>query len=150
MNKRSNSRHPGAIVRADGAGGGFRIRKIPKDLTCQTNVFLAVMIRDAIRNFRENTRTVGSCVAGEQDGKTLPLCPDLQEDEEAAAELAPLWQAWREKLQKVSDEFDELAGAIDEATNGEILLRDAAAEKEKRLTKQAFRDLAEIFGDLWW
>ena len=149
MKKRSNSR-PGVAVRDDGAGGRFRIRKIPKELTCQTNVFLAVMIRDAIRHFRENTRTVGSCVAGEQDGKTLPLCPDLQEDKEVAAELAPLWRVWREKLQKVSDEFDELAGAIDKATNGEILLRDAAAEKEKRLTKQAFRDLAEVFGDLWW
>lgn len=118
----------------------FRIEKISWDVHWQTNLYLAVIIRDYLRVFNKNTLAIGNCVFEDPDVVTCGL------DDEQSAYYA---KKWEERVNMVADEFDKLIN---------MMLTDSPElddymefnKREKALEKKAFSDLAEIFDDLCW
>ena len=116
----------------------FQIEKISWEVSWQTGLYLAVIIRDYLRFFIKNTQVVGNCVV--EDYEVYRQCTDEDADKYA--------QKWEDRVNSVADEFDELIKMLisDE-------LREDVSEfnkKQKALEKKAFNDLSEIFDDLWW
>ncbi len=118
----------------------FCIEKISWDLHWQTNLYLAVIIRDYLRFFIKNTLTVGNCVIEDQNAVRYGM------DHEQSDYYS---KKWEERVNMVADEFDELI---------KLMLMDSHEiedciefdNKEKSLERKAFSDLAEIFDDLCW
>lgn len=120
--------------------GNFRIEKISWDVSWQTNLYLAVIIRDYLRFFIQNTMAIGNCVI---DDETF-LSGSTGEDK---SEL--YWQKWKELVNSVADEFDELIKMM-LTDSSEIEDYQVFNKEQKALEKKAFSELAEIFDDLEW
>ena len=120
----------------------FQIEKISWDVHWQTNLYLAVIIRDYLRFFIKNTPAIGNCVFED------PYAVRFGMDEEQTDYYA---KKWTDLVNSVADEFDELI-KIMIIDNREIkdLPEFNQYEKEKTLTRKAFSDLAEIFYELGW
>lgn len=120
----------------------FRIEKISWDVHWQTNLYLAVIIRDYLRFFIKNTPAIGNCVFED------PYAVRLGMDEEQNDHYS---KKWNDLVNSVANEFDELI-KIMIMDNREIQDHPEfnRYEKEKALTRKAFSDLAEIFYELGW
>ncbi len=118
----------------------FCIENISWDVHWQTNLYLAVIIRDYLRFFIKNTLAIGSCVIEDHNAVKYGL-----DDEQNAY----YWKKWEERVNMVADEFDELIKMMhmDVPETEDYLEFD---KKEKALEQKAFSDLAEIFDDLCW
>ena len=126
----------------------FRIEKISWDVHWQTNLYLAVIIRDYLRAFIKNTPAIGNCVI--DDPESFLNEPYYVGDDELNKEKNELYaKAWEERVNLIADEFDELI---------KMMLTDSSKiddymdfdKREKALEKKAFSDLADIFDDLCW
>ena len=106
------------------------MKNISWNVHWQTDRFLAIIIRDYLRFFTENTPAIGNCVIDETIEKGNE---DLY------------WLRWKDIVNRTADKFDELRKLIEKCPpSHEDLL------KKKKLTKEAFKDLAFIFEDLNW
>ena len=120
--------------------GSFRIEKISWDVHWQTNLYLAVIIRDYLRFFINNTLAIGNCVIEDNDAVKYRM------DEEKIEYYS---KKWSERVNMVADEFDELVKMIlmDDSDIGDFF---EFNKKMKALEQRAFSELAEIFDDLCW
>lgn len=125
--------------RKKGSYTDFEIVDISWDIHWMTNLYLAVIIRDYLRHFINNTRAIGNTVLVGDYYKMLSV-PD--EDTDLYA------KKWHDLVNGVADEFDELAKLMRE----DDPVEDVAAydKRVKELTKKAFADLAYIFDELCW
>ena len=112
----------------------FKIEKIDWDVHWMTNLYLAVIIRDYLRFFIENTPAIGNCVYDHY--------PSIEEDTLELHDKKS--EEWKALVNSVADEFDELAKNVCN------LDYDFDLSKHKEMTKKAFADLAFIFDDLEW
>ncbi len=132
----------------------FRIDNISWDVHWQTNLYLAVIIRDYLRFFIKNTLAIGNCVIDDPSFHTEPHYvgdDEYSKKKNAEYEKKSEYYAkkWEDMVNSVADEFDELV---------KMMLMDSQeiedylefSEKQKALAKKAFSDLAEIFDDLSW
>ncbi len=132
----------------------FRIEKISWDVHWQTNLYLAVIIRDYLRFFVKNTLAIGNCVIDDHGFLNEPYYvgdDELSKQKNAKQQEKEQFYAkkWEDLVNSVADEFDELVKMMlmDGPEIGDYQEFD---KKEKALEKKAFSDLAEIFHDLWW
>lgn len=119
----------------------FQVEKISWDLHWQTNLYLAVIIRDYLRFFIKNTLAIGNCVIDDEEFRK-----GYNHDEEKNEYYA---KKWKDLVNSVADEFDELVKLM---TMSRVEIKDDK-EWEKRLEtieKKAFSDLTFIFDDLMW
>ena len=112
----------------------FKIEKIDWDVHWMTNLYLAVIIRDYLRFFIENTPAIGNCV--------YDHFPSIEEDTSELCDKKS--EEWKTLVNSVADEFDALAKNVCN------LDYDFDLSKHKEMTKKAFADLAFIFDDLEW
>lgn len=133
----------------------FRIEKISWDVHWQTNLYLAVIIRDYLRFFIKNTLVIGNCVIDDPIGFLNEPC--YVGDDDLIKEKNAKWREkeefyakkWEDLVNSVADEFDELVKMMlmDGPEIGDYQEFD---KNQKELEKKAFSDLAEIFDDLSW
>ena len=132
----------------------FRIEKISWDVHWQTDLYLAVIIRDYLRFFIKNTMAIGNCVIDDPGFLTEPYYvgdDNLSKEKNAMQQEKADFYAkkWNELVNSVADEFDELVKMI--IMDGfEIEDYRKIEKKRKALEQKAFSDLAEIFDDLMW
>jgi hypothetical protein len=132
----------------------FRIEKISWDVHWQTDLYLAVIIRDYLRFFIKNTMAIGNCVIDDPSFLNEPNY--VGDDEYSKRKNAEneekseyYFQKWKDLVNSVADEFDELIKMM--LMDGpEIGDYQEFNKKQKALEKKAFSDLAEIFDDLRW
>ncbi len=118
----------------------FRIEKISWDVHWQTGLYLAVIIRDYLRFFIDNTPAIGNCVIEDLEAVRYGMADEQN---------AYYSRKWKNLVNSVADEFDELI---------KMMLTDTSEiddfmefnKREKALQKKAFSDLADIFDDLGW
>ena len=117
--------------------GEFEIVDIPWDLHWQTDTYLLVIIRDYLRNFINNTESLGTCVYSKEelDPKSKEFYKSLNNDR---------WEEWKNLVNKVADEFDDLY----KMQNHKFEPVDETEWQELKI--KAFKDLAFIFDDLSW
>ena len=132
----------------------FRIEKISWDVSWQTSLYLAVIIRDYLRFFIKNTMVIGNCVIDDPSFLNEPNY--VGDDEYSKRKNAEneekseyYFQKWKDLVNSVADEFDELIKMMlmDDPEIGDY---QEFNKKQKALEKKAFSDLAEIFDDLSW
>lgn len=125
----------------------FCIEKISWDVHWQTDLYLAVIIRDYLRFFIKNTRAIGNCVI---DDPSFLNEPNYVGDDDLSKEKEEFYaKKWEELVNSVADEFDELVKMI--IMDGfEIEDYREFEKKRKALEQKAFSDLTEIFDDLMW
>ena len=132
----------------------FRIEKISWDVHWQTDLYLAVIIRDYLRFFIKNTMAIGNCVIDDPSFLNEPNY--VGDDEYSKRKNAEheekseyYFQKWKDLVNSVADEFDELIKMMlmDDTEIGDY---QEFNKKQKALEKKAFSDLAEIFDDLSW
>ena len=132
----------------------FRIENISWDVHWQTDLYLAVIIRDYLRFFIKNTLAIGNCVIDDPGFLTEPYYvgdDNLSKEKNAKQQEKADFYAkrWNELVNSVADEFDELVKMM--LMDGpEIGDYQEFNKKQKALEKKAFSDLAEIFDDLSW
>ena len=117
----------------------FCIEKISWDVHWQTDLYLAVIIRDYLRFFIINSPAVGNCVYENR----IEDMYDLEKSDYYS-------KKWKKMVNNVADEFDELVKLMNRSNSGEIKDYLKFENKMKNLEKRAFADLADIFGDLNW
>jgi len=134
--------------------GVFRIEKISWDVSWQTALYLAVIIRDYLRFFIKNTKVIGDCAIHDPSFHNEPHYvgdDEYSKKKNAEHEKKSEYYArkWEAMVNSVADEFDELVKMMlmDGPEIGDYKEFD---KKEKAMEKKAFSDLAEIFHDLWW
>lgn len=120
----------------------FRIDKISWDVSWQTSLYLAVIIRDYLRFFNKHTLAIGNCVVEDMQAFMYGT------EEEQNRLNDEYSEKWHDLLESVADEFDELAEYYKD--DNEDLDWKVREEKRSALTKKAFADLAFIFDDLTW
>lgn len=109
----------------------FCIEKISWDVHWQTNLFLAVIIRDYLRFFTRNTLAIGNCVF-ESDESFLYGLDEVQ--------CSYYMKKWETRVNMVTDEFDELIHImLTDSTDTEDYL--ALNNMMKKLEHKAFDDL---------
>ena len=118
----------------------FEIEKIDWNVHWQTKLYLAVIIRDYLRFFINNTMVVGNCVIDKNKRSGYERNDDDCNDDD--------WNEWRDLVNTVADEFDEWLKLYTEIETGEDF--DGILLKRKQLLQKAFSDLAYIYEDLWW
>lgn len=117
--------------------GEFEIVDIPYNLHWQTDTYLLVIIRDYLRNFINNTKAIGNCVYTKEE-------LDLKCKEYHKAQNDDKWEEWKNLVNKVADEFDELYKM-------QVKRYDAWDQRAwDKLKTKAFKDLMFIFDDLSW
>ena len=119
----------------------FCIEKISWDVHWQTNLYLAVIIRDYLRFFIKNTLAIGNCVI---DDKAFFYKPDSD-----GAKTDYYAKKWEELVNSVADEFDDwikMYNYIDSYEGDDL----SYMEELKDLQRKAFGDLAEIYDELFW
>ena len=115
----------------------YCIINIPRNVTWKTDIFLLIIIRDYLRNFINNSPAIGNCVFSKEQ-----LDPKRKEYYEINTEYYA--GKWKELVNKVADEFDELYKM-------QIKRYDSWEEsKWQYLKNKAFKDLAFIYDDLNW
>ena len=120
----------------------FKIEGISWDVHWQTDLYLAVIIRDYLRFFIKNTPAIGNCVIDDHDTLTYGTEEERHRLDEKYS------KQWEELVNSVADEFDELVKFCRE-DYGDMDYKECE-NKRKALTKKAFADLAFIFDDLSW
>lgn len=132
----------------------FRIEKISWDVHWQTNLYLAVIIRDYLRFFIKNTLAIGNCVIDDHGFLNEPYYvgdDELSKQKNAKQQEKEQFYAkkWDDLVNSVADEFDELVKMMlmDDPEIGDY---QEFNKKQKALEKKAFSDLADIFDDLSW
>ena len=113
----------------------FGIVGISWNVHWMTDLYLAVIIRDYLRFFIKNTPAIGNTVIDDPEFFTRPYS---EEDQKKSDEY---WRRWKDMVNNVADEFDELVKMIRE---------DEQIDDQRKLQKKAFADLAEIFDELNW
>lgn len=127
------------LGRAKRKNGKLRIEKIPWDIHWQTNRYIALIVRDYLRFFAENTPAIGN----------VPEVEGL--DGDAA------YKVWIDKILSVAQEFDNLLSLIEKLDlyddSDERLdswqIEDLFKQKQET-TNRAFDCLREIFSELSW
>ena len=110
-----------------------------RDLHWQTDLLLAVMIRDYIRDFSQKTPVIGNCVLMDNP-EGIPYEEFLLNRYKGGIDFFARWQ---ELLAQTADEFDVLVQVL----QGRLTL---AAEERQAKIEKAFSDLAYIYADLCW
>ena len=116
----------------------FKIEGISWDVNWQTNLYLAVIIRDYLRFFIKNTPAIGNCVIEDREDQMFMT---EKERERLNKEES---KKWHELVNSVADEFDVLV----KICNGDY--DEIEYPEYKEIMKKAFSDLAFIFDDLTW
>ena len=131
------------IITGKGANEKAEIRNISEPISWRSDLWLAIMIRDHLRHFINNTACVGGCIF-EEAGESLFIYADERENDSDM-------QKWRTLVNSVADEFDALIPLILESHSTPIGGKKVKLmEKKKEMQKKAFADLEFIFNDLWW
>lgn len=130
-------------IRQDSKQGfcDFHVEKISWDVHWQTDLYLAVIIRDYLRFFIKNTPAIGNCVI---DDKRY-----LYEADSDGVKTDYYAMKWVKMVNSVADEFDgwiQMRNDIDSYDGDDL----SYMEKLKDLQRKAFGDLAEIFDELYW
>ena len=125
----------------------FEIVNISWDVHWMMNTYLAVIIRDYLRFFIKNTQVIGQCVIDEH--KEEYHTANSSFSEEHTKTLDRLFQEWKDLVNSIADEFDELV-KINTGDGYDIQTYPEYYEKVEVLSKKAFADLAYIYPDLWW
>ena len=125
----------GAFEEWDGYAD-FRIKGMSWDLHWQTDIYLAAIIRDYLRDFNERTPAIGNCVLLDNP-EGIPYEDFLFNRYEGDIDFGA---RWHELVAKVADEFDELLRIM--------RANDVTKEQIDNMAKKAFADLAYIFADL--
>ena len=133
----------------------FQIEKISWDVRWQTDLYLAVIIRDYLRFFIKNTMAIGNCVI--DDPEVFLNMPYYNGDDEYSKKMNAEYEEksdyyfrkWEDLVNSVADEFDEIVNmmVMDVSEIGDY---QKFYKKQKSLEKKAFSELAEIFDDLSW
>ena len=119
------------------------IKNISKPISWRSDLWLAIIIRDHLRHFINNTACVGGCVY-EEPGNQLFVYADEREPDSDMIK-------WKEMVNSVADEFDALIPFILESHSTPMCGKKIELmEKKKEMQKKAFADLEYIFNDLWW
>ncbi len=132
----------------------FHIEKISWDVHWLTHLYLAVIIRDYLRAFIKNSPAIGNCVI---DDESFHTEPHYVGDDDRSKALNAMHEErtdfyarkWKDLVNSVADEFDELIKLEDAIDTCEGDISDLRNRK-KALEKKAFADLAYIFDDLSW
>ena len=117
----------------------FTIRGMSRDLRWQTDLLLAVMIRDYIRDFSQKTPVIGNRVLMDNP-EGIPYEEFLLNRYKGGIDFFARWQ---ELLAQTADEFDALVQML----QGRLTL---TAEERQAKIEKAFSDLAYIYADLCW
>ncbi len=117
----------------------FQIKNISWDIHWQMNRMLAIIIRDYLRFFIKETPAIGNCVLNDNpEGLSYWEAVDSKDIDFA--------KRWKDTVNKVADEFDDLRLKIEEyETDNQV-----SDEEIQNRTEIAFKDLAYIFNDLSW
>lgn len=127
----------------EGKSEKAEIRNISKPISWRSDLWLAIIIRDHLRHFINNTACVGGCVF-EEPGNQLFVYADERETDSDMIK-------WKEMVNSVADEFDALIPLILESHSTPMCGKKIELmEKKKEMQKKAFADLEFIFNDLWW
>lgn len=127
----------------EGKSEKAEIRNISKSISWRSDLWLAIIIRDHLRHFINNTACVGGCVF-EEPGNQLFVYADERETDSDMIK-------WKEMVNSVADEFDALIPLILESHSTPMCgKKTELMEKKKEMQKKAFADLEFIFNDLWW
>lgn len=129
----------GKTVRKDGR---LKIEKISWDIHWQTDRFLAMIIRDYLNFFADNTPAVGN----------IPETVELAQTDVAAA-----YDIWINKVKSVAQEFDNILSLGERIGRYDSIEEELNADEREKLYKemqaaipQAFDGLKEIFNELCW
>jgi hypothetical protein len=112
-----------------------------KNATWALNQTFAIIIRDYLKFFNEVSPAIGNCVYSEEKREKTTVNSD-----EARKINDEKYKEWVDLVNRVADEFDALAKAID----GNVFDRETPYEELEKMSKQAFEDLNKIYMDLWW
>ena len=136
---RLNHINLGKLVRRK--DGLFSIKNISWDICWQTDRVLAIIIRDYLRQYIEESPAIGNCVISDNP-EGLKYIEAVQSDEKEKIFAA----RWQDLVNSVADEFDKLSCLIENYSHN-----NPDADKEiEELTAKAFKDLTYIFNDLCW
>ena len=139
---RLNNMKLGKLVRNNKKA--FRVENVSYDVLWQVNRALALIIRDYLRFFIDNSPAVGNCVLpafpGDIEGRKKWFA-DLDKDEEINT------ARWKELVNNTADEFDVLANSLGFYGSEEF---EADDNTIREMTEKAFKDLAYIFMELCW
>ncbi len=131
------------IITDEGNSEKAEIKNISKPISWRSDLWLAVIIRDHLRHFINNTACVGGCVF-EEPGNQLFVYADERETDSDMIK-------WKGMVNSVAEEFDALIPLILESHSTPMCGKKIELmEKKKEMQKKAFADLEFIFNDLWW
>jgi hypothetical protein len=112
-----------------------------ENATWALNQTFAIIIRDYLRFFNEVSPCIGNCVYTEEERlKTMITSKETSKINDEK------YKEWVKLVNHVADEFDALAKAID----GNVYDSEVPFEEQKKMARQAFKDLNKIYMDLWW
>ena len=127
-------------ITGEGDDEKAEIINISKEITWRSDLWLAIIIRDHLRHFIKNTACVGGCIFDEPGEVYVG---ERKDD--------PDMKKWRDMVNSVADEFDDLIPLILNSHSTPMCGAKAnLMEKKKEMQKKAFADLEYIFNDLWW
>jgi hypothetical protein len=118
-----------------------KARGMTKNATWVLNQTFAIIIRDYLKLFNEVSPAIGSCVYTEEERvKTMITSSESRKIDDEK------YKEWKGLVNHVADQFDALAKAID----GNVYDNEVPFEEQKKMARQAFKDLNKIYMDLWW
>lgn len=120
----------------------YRVKGTANDVHWQTDIALAVIIRDFLREHIKNSPAIGNCVIEDEYRNDMRKQTEITEEQ---------WNSyaekWKNAVNKTADEFDELI----KLTERNYYCDNYPSEEElKSATEKAFKDLVFIFNDLSW
>ena len=120
----------------------YRVKGTANDVHWQTDIALAVIIRDYLREHIKNSPAIGNCVIEDEYRN------DMRKQMEITKEQ---WngyaEKWKNAVNKTADEFDELIKMTERGVYSDNY---PSEEELKAATEKAFKDLAFIYNDLSW
>ena len=121
---------------------GYRIKGTAWDVHWQTDIALAVIIRDYLREHIKNSPDIGSCVIEDEYRNDM-----LKQTEITEAQWNGYAKKWKAVVNDTADEFDELIKMKERSYYSDNY---PSEEELKSATEKAFKDLTFIFNDLCW
>ena len=120
----------------------YRVKGTANDVHWQTDIALAVIIRDYLREHIKSSPVIGNCVIEDEYRNNM-----LKQTEITEAQWKDFAKKWEAAVNKTADEFDELIKLMERNYYSDNY---PSEEELKAATEKAFKDLAFIFNDLSW
>ena len=121
----------------------YRVKGTANDVHWQTDIALAVIIRDYLREHIKSSPVIGNCVIEDEYRNDM-----LKQTEITEAQWNGYAKKWEAAVNKTADEFDNLIKLSDACERGDENV--PTTEELYAATQNAFYDLAFIFNDLCW